>query len=1172
VEYPSGGISQSARMNRQRTLAIGGLSRLSAHGDVGVHSLGPLGPPSRKRCRHCARLTGRTGLATPADNGVVNTADGEQPKDGEKRAELAERIETLTAAAYSRGDLALLEPLRQAVAALGEPVDAPENRAVAGALLVVYKLSHRLDELALALAALERVHAIWPTDAAVNNLASALLETVRRAETFNEEKLRTAAFWRAVVLLRTVIPSDVAEVAWVTRSTTLLSGLVDGLQMGIEGVEVDQVVAEARRLLDGMKRRGSEDPEALNLVASALFAAADVGHAEGNLDLAVELLERSLALTEADHLDRPARVGNLASVLIDRFERGVGGPEGLDRAVALAREAVADLDEVDPRQLMALNVLTNGLTASWQYLGGEAKLREALEHLPLFVAHARVAGPWAATFMENAALLAFNGARTFRDEDSDELLDLSIDMFKQSIAAVEPGGHAWATRQGALGGVLAERYHRTRDAADLEAALTAAGHGVEGARTVPHEWAIHAMTLGNLLHEQFLCTGQVSILDESAALHRQALDTLLDDAPGTASFLNNVSIVSNARYERLGRIEDLRLAVESIERALAASPDEGRDQGARCANAASTLLALYQARGGYRNLERAAELAGRGVEICDGLGDVATARVCLGTLSDVLQTQAYMPGAGIPAESDPRSSEAGDALRRLWADRADDLVSGTGGALAQRLIRRARLPVAVAGEVDRVALLEQAGRESLRSRPAVALAAAREALGLVLDARNAGRPAPAREMSVDSLADTAFGALDALVETNPDWTGSLTWLRDARGTGALAAQLRLMDGNPAGAVAAFERGHALLLRRTMCTGEGIAASGGPGEQASQENAELIDDQRLTLHVWAAPGAGGAVVTENGAPRGWSVLPSLTSSAAGAMREVLARAPHAGAVAVDAAVEEVGTWLGEALAPFEDLLSSKGEPLRLTICPGGVLSSMPWAATRLPSGALLDEHVILYAAPTSAVARQCASIAEQWRRGELRREVDVLSLAAPSPSRFRQLKHAEDEGLAFAGPAGLRSGQLASRGAANLAQHETRVLHFACHGVTAANDPLANHLVLAGDERWYASDVLASERGPRLVVLSACETATVEGLHADEGLGLASAFLAAGTPGVIASLWSVGDIAAAAFMEQAAAGLRDPGCDPALMLRRTRASQRAAGVGASGWAAFTFLGR
>jgi hypothetical protein len=568
---------------------------------------------------------------------------GKRPEDGGDREELVYRVEAATAAAYAAGDQDLLDPLTRAVEALGKPVGARESRAVAGALLVTYKLSHRLDELRLALEALERVHVMWPTDAASNNLASALLEAVSRPDCFDDERQRAAAFRRTLRLLRAVMPGDVKDAAWVTRLTTLLGGLVDGLQMGLEGVEVDDLVGLARRLLDGMDQRGSEDPEALNLAASALLAAADVGHPEGEMDLAVELLERSLALTEPGHLDRPARIGNLASVLIDRFERGAGGSgegDGLERAVRLAREAVEDMGETDDRQLRALNVLTNGLRAQFQYLGNEESLREALRHLPLFVAHVSVAGPWAAVFMENAALLAYDGARTFRDENSDELLDLAINLIERSLAVVEPGTFAWASRRAVLGGMLAERLERTGRMEDLDAALAAAADGVNGTEAVPHEWAIHAMTLANLLHQRFLRTGRVSLLDESAALHRAAVASLTENAPGMAAFLNNAAIVANDRFERLGRVEDLRRSVEVIERALAVSPGEARDQGTRYANAASTLLDLFRARGGSRNLERAATLAQRGLEIGDKMGDVDTARVCLAILSDVLQTQA----------------------------------------------------------------------------------------------------------------------------------------------------------------------------------------------------------------------------------------------------------------------------------------------------------------------------------------------------------------------------------------------------------------------------------------------------------------------------------------------------------------------------------------------------
>lgn len=1143
---------------------VGGISDVAQHGQRG-------GPPSPRRSAPGVSAANYCSLEGPRSPRVVRrpllrmegmTDDGgHQPHTEEERAAATEAVEDLTRAAYYKGELSLLEPLRGALLELAEPVGAREHRAVAGGLLVTYKLSQLVQDLERALFALERVYATWPSDAATNNLASCLLEAVSRVEMFGDQQDRIAAFWRAIAMLRTVVPADVTHPSWMARATTLSSGLVDGFQMGIGGVAIDDVVAQAKYLIEGMTVREADDAEALNVAASALLAAADVGHPEGDLDLALEWLDRSLASTPGDHLDRPARLANLASVHIDRFERGIGDRAELERALALAREAVATLDDADPQQIKAINVLTNGLTAAWQYLGREDSLQEALGYLPLFVEHVAQAGPWAAGFVENAALLAFNGARTLPGEEGDPLLALSASLFQQLIAGTQHTDSAWAARQGAFAAVLAQRYQRTRNPQDLEAAIGAARYGVAGARAVPHEWAVYAMTLGNLLHDQFLLMGRVALLDESSALHRQALDALAGSAPGKAAFLNNLSIVAHEKFQRFGRIEDLRMAVESIEIALAACPEDLRGQAARCANAASTLLDLYRARGGVRNLERARSLARRGAEISDELGDKGTSQVCLGTLSDILQMLAFAPEtcSGI---AEPARVE----LRRLWTYRSWDLLSGTGGVLAQRLVRLARLPRAIVGEMDRISLLDRAAREALQTRPAVSLAAAREALELVLAARRSG--AHANGADAEWLVDTAFDALDALVENNADWASSLTWLRDARGTGALAAQLRLLDADPSGAVDAFERGHALLLGRI---------AGKPGAAAiersiSPQEPRSPDASEMTLYVWAAPGGGGAVLARRGAIQAFSLLPHLTSDTAAAMREILSSAPHEGVTAVDQAVEQVADTLGEALAPFEQWLRSDNAPPRLTICAGGVLGSMPWAAAKLPGGALLDDLVVLYASPTMAVVRHCQSILQQWSAGDVTRGRDVVSLAAPAPSRLRPLPQARDEGFALAGVGGLLSGPRATRLAAEYAQESARVLHLACHGTTTQNDPLANRIFLAHDEPWYAEEILRAASSPRLVVLSTCESATVEGVHADEGLGLASAFLAAGTPGVVASLWSVGDRAAGQFISQAAPGLRASRRDPALVLRHTRAAQRDAGIPASGWAAFTFLGR
>ncbi len=101
-----------------------------------------------------------------------------------------------------------------------------------------------------------------------------------------------------------------------------------------------------------------------------------------------------------------------------------------------------------------------------------------------------------------------------------------------------------------------------------------------------------------------------------------------------------------------------------------------------------------------------------------------------------------------------------------------------------------------------------------------------------------------------------------------------------------------------------------------------------------------------------------------------------------------------------------------------------------------------------------------------------------------------------------------------------------------------IVHFTGHALANQEFPMLSHLVLArtagpvGDGMLTAREIADTDlRATRLVVLSACRTAR-SAISPGEGvLGLARAFLAAGVPNVVASLWNVEDRDGEALFEQ-----------------------------------------
>ena len=215
-----------------------------------------------------------------------------------------------------------------------------------------------------------------------------------------------------------------------------------------------------------------------------------------------------------------------------------------------------------------------------------------------------------------------------------------------------------------------------------------------------------------------------------------------------------------------------------------------------------------------------------------------------------------------------------------------------------------------------------------------------------------------------------------------------------------------------------------------------------------------------------------------------------------------------------------------VAPVVEALPSTVEHLH--VVPEGVLYYLPFATLQASNGRFLIQDYTLSVTPS-------ASILKLSRDRNPRRWNSMLLLADPDgslPGTRREIS-----AIAGTGPSERRytlAGETATQQNVLDVAGQFDILHFATHGRFVEQAPWRSHLQLYGDEILSVQDISQLKLNAYLVTLSACETALSGGLLADvpdgeEWVGLNQAFLAAGTPTVMASLWPIDDLVSSDFM-------------------------------------------
>jgi len=288
-------------------------------------------------------------------------------------------------------------------------------------------------------------------------------------------------------------------------------------------------------------------------------------------------------------------------------------------------------------------------------------------------------------------------------------------------------------------------------------------------------------------------------------------------------------------------------------------------------------------------------------------------------------------------------------------------------------------------------------------------------------------------------------------------------------------------------------------------------------------------------------------------------------------------------------------------PARSMLSGK----RLVIVPDGALQRLPFSMLRDPASQdpLILAHEIVVLPSASALhelrtqlsgrkpaPKNLAVFADPIFDSSDPRAGSVRNLVASASPASRVLEHTDESSSAVAlavGPKLARlpfTGQEAdqilrvARDSSNLKAtgfqasralatsgvlSQYRYVHFATHGYLDTERPSLSALVLsqldehknAQDGFLRVNDIYNTRLSAELVVLSACQTGLGKEVRGEGLMGLTRAFLYAGAPRLIVSLWNVNDQATADLMANLYRGILRQGKTPSAALRDAQLEMR-----------------
>lgn len=268
-------------------------------------------------------------------------------------------------------------------------------------------------------------------------------------------------------------------------------------------------------------------------------------------------------------------------------------------------------------------------------------------------------------------------------------------------------------------------------------------------------------------------------------------------------------------------------------------------------------------------------------------------------------------------------------------------------------------------------------------------------------------------------------------------------------------------------------------------------------------------------------------------------------------------------AMPASLKPLYKWL---IAPLKSQLKTP----KLAVVPYGVLHSLPFAALTPDGQHFLSDSYAVFYLPSVSVLPHIRARVKPGRN-------QALVLANDREEGLPNLTYAESEARSVASLLGAQPllGDAATTSVLRAKAGDYDIVHLIAHFDLDRQHPQSSRIILGqgrgNDGPLELHDVFGLDlRKTNLVVLSGCQSQRGNRTRGDDIIGLSRAFLYAGAPSVIASLWSVDDETTQQLMIAFYTHLKE-GLGKAEALRSAQADIRRAYPNPFYWAGFVLTG-